>query len=114
MDAYSMDLRVRIVRAYEGQEGSHADLAERFKVSERWLRGLLRQHRETGAIEPMPHGGGRQRIIGADKEPLLLAALAETPDASLEELRDKCGVSGSRMCIARALKRLHVTRKKSR
>jgi transposase len=114
MDAYSMDLRVRIVRAYEGQEGSHANLAERFKVSERWVRGLLRQHRETGSIEPMPHGGGRPRIISADKEPLLLAALAETPDATLEELREKCSITGSRMCVARALNRLKVTRKKSR
>lgn len=114
MEAYSMDLRVRIVESYLAQEGSQADLAQRFKVSERWLQKLLRRRRATGSLEPLPHGGGRQRIIGPNQEPLLLATLAETPDASLEELRDRCGVKGSRMCIARALQRLQITRKKSR
>jgi transposase len=114
MDTYSMDLRVRIVQSYLAQEGSQADLAERFKVSERWLQNLLRRLRETGSIEPLPHGGGRQRVIGLDQEGVLLEALAETPDASLDELCERCGVNGSRMCIVRALERLTITRKKSR
>ena len=114
MEAYSMDLRARIVDAYLAQEASQADLAERFKVSERWLQKLLRRQRETDSIEPLPHGGGRQRVITVEKEPLLLQVLAETPDASLEELGERCGVSGSRMSIARALQRLDITRKKSR
>lgn len=114
MEAYSVDLRARIVHSYLAQEGSQGDLAKRFKVSERWLQNLVRQQRETGRIEPLPHGGGRQRVIGPEQEGLLLEALAETPDASLDELRERCDVSGSRMCIARALQRLHITRKKSR
>jgi transposase len=114
MDAYSMDLRTRIVHAYLAHEGSQAELAERFKVSERWLQNLLRQRRETGSIEPLPHGGGRQRVIGLDQEPLLLKILADTPDASLDELRERCGVHGGRTSIARALQRLDITRKKSR
>jgi transposase len=113
MEAYSMDLRVRIVESYLAGEGSQADLASRFKVSERWVQNLLRQRRQTGSLEPLPHGGGRQRIITGDKETLLLEILAETPDASLDELRERCGVQGSRMCIARALQRLKITRKKS-
>jgi transposase len=114
MQAYSMDLRVRVVRAYLAQEGSQAQLAERFQVSERWLHGLLRRRRDTGSIEPLPHGGGRHRLVGPDEEVLLLQALAETPDASLDELRQRCGVNGSRMGIARALQRLDITRTKSR
>lgn len=114
MEAYSMDLRVRIVESYLAHEGSQADLAERYKVSERWLQNLLRRHRETGSLEPLPHGGGRQRVVGPAKEALLREKLAETPDATLDELRDRCGVTGSRMCIARALQRLDITRKKRR
>ena len=97
MEAYSMDLRARIIESYQVREGSQKELAKRFKVSERWLRKLLRQRRETGSIEPLPHGGGRQRVIGPDKEGVLLEAIAETPDAGLDELRDRCNVSGSRM-----------------
>ena len=114
MDAYSMDLRVRIVQAYLAQDGSQTELAERFEVSDRWLRKLLCQERQTGSIRPLPHGGGRQRIVTGDKEDLLLKAIADTPDATLDELRERCGVNGSRMCIARALERLDITRKKSR
>lgn len=114
MKAYSIDLRSRIVHAYLAQEGSQAELAKRFQVSERWLQNLLRQQRETGSLDPLPHGGGRGRIIGADQEPLLLNVLAATPDASLDELCERCGVNGSRMCVARALERLNITRKKRR
>lgn len=114
MEAYSIDLRSRIVDAYCAKEGSQADLANRFKVSERWIQRLLRQFRTTGSIEPLSHGGGRQRIITLDKESVLLKALAETPDATLDELRECCGGNGSHMSIARALKRLDITLKKSR
>lgn len=114
MEAYSRDLRTRVVEAYLAGEGSQAVLAKRFKVSERWLQNLLRQQRESGSFEAMPHGGGRERIIGAEKEALLQEVLAETPDASLDELRERCAINGSRMCVARALKRLNFTRKKSR
>ena len=114
MDAYSMDLRGRIVCAYVAHEGSQAELARRFKVSERWLQNLLRRRRESGSIAPLPHGGGRPRVIGPEQEPILLEALAQTPDASLDELVERCGVGGSRMCIVRALERLDITRKKSR
>jgi transposase len=114
MEAYSMDLRTRIVDAYLAGEGSQAVLASRFRVSERWVQNLLRQQRETGSFASLPRGGGRERIIGPDKESLLLDTVAQTPDATLEELREHCGIDGSRMCIARALKRLNITRKKSR
>lgn len=114
MEAYSMDLRARIVESYLAHEGSQADLAERFKVSERWLQNLLRRRRDTGSIEPLPHGGGRQRVIRGDKEALLLKTIAEYPDATLDELVERCGVAGSRMCVARALERLDFTRKTSR
>src|SRR5262249_61246566 len=101
------------VLAYFAQEVSQADLAQRFQVSERWLQNLLRQQRETGSIEPAPHGGGRTRSIGVDQEALLLNVLAETRDASLDELCERCGVNGSRMCNARALGSLNRTRKKN-
>src|SRR5262249_55925829 len=112
MGPYSLDLRTRIVHAYLAHQGSQADLAECFRVSERWVQNLLRRQRETGSIAPLPHGGGRERIIGADREALLLNALAETPDASLEELRDHSGGHGSRVGIPPGLGGLDSPRRK--
>jgi transposase len=114
MKAYSMDLRLRIVQAYDHGEGSQAELAEQFQISERSIQRLLRQRRQTGSIAPQLHGGGRVAKVHGPTLLRLKQAVAEFPDASLDELRDRCGVDGSRMCIFRALRRLRITRKKSR
>jgi len=114
MKPYSMDLRQRVVEAYENGEGTHEELAEVFCVSLSWIEKLLRRWRETGSIAPKPHGGGRQAKITGKKLERLEALVEETPDATLEELRRKCRVDGSIMSVFRALKRLGITLKKSR
>jgi transposase len=48
----SVDLRQRILAAYDAKEGSQRQLAERFKVSLSFIRDLRRQHRETGSVQP--------------------------------------------------------------
>ena len=58
MDAYSMDLRTRVAEAYDRGEGTQAQLAQRFRVSARWIQKLLRQRRETGSFAPQGHAGG--------------------------------------------------------
>ena len=42
----------------------------------------------------------------------LRALIRKTPDATLEELRQKLGVDCSHMAIVRALRKLKITRKK--
>jgi len=112
MEPYSMDLRSRVLRAYDRGEGTQIALAERFEVSERWIQKLLRQRRQRDSIRPLPRNSGRKPKVQGEKLALLKEALAQTPDASLEELREACGVQGSSMCIFRALQRLGITRKK--
>ncbi len=54
----SVDLRQRILAAYDAKEGAQRQLAERFKVSLSFIRDLRRHYRETGTVQPKPHGGG--------------------------------------------------------
>ncbi len=54
----AVDLRQRVIAAYQAKEGSQRELAEQFKVSLSFVRDLSRQYRETGTVEPKPHGGG--------------------------------------------------------
>jgi len=108
-----MDLRQRVVAAYQNGEGTQAELAETYGVSVAWIEKLLRMKRETGSIAPKPHGGGQRPKISGKKAKRLREIVEETPDATLEELLDKCGVDGSIMCVFRALKRMGITRKKS-
>lgn len=61
---YSVDLRKRVIQAYQAKEGSLRQLAERFKVSLSFVRDLTRRYRETGKVEPHPHGRGAQAKLG--------------------------------------------------
>ena len=113
MQAFSTDLRQRAIAAYDANEGTQQQVADRFKVSVSWLRKVLRQRRLTGSIDPKPHGGGRTRVIDDEAARRLRQAVAQTPDATLAELAEAAGVRASPSMVHRALKDLGVTRKKS-
>lgn len=114
MAAYSMDLRERVVAACDEGDETRTEIAERFRVSESWIRRLLQRRRETGSIAAKSHGGGQPAAFDAEAAERLRRALADDPDATLEELARAAGVACSTSAVDRALKRLGITRKKSR
>lgn len=85
MGPLSMDLRKRIVQAYENAEGSHARLAKRFAVSRAVVGKLTRQHRSLGTLEPQMHRRGRKPAISGEKAKQLRQHLHDHPDATLQE-----------------------------
>lgn len=113
MAAYSMDLRERVVRAVDAGEGTQEEVARRFSVSSRWIRGLLARRAATGSTAPKPRAGGRKQLIQGEAAEALRTAVRDAPDATLEELREAIGFGGCLMTVWRALERLKVTRKKS-
>src|SRR3954451_15389461 len=114
MKAYSTDLRQRVIAAYDAREGTQDQVAVRFSVSVSWVRKLLRQRRDTGSIAPRPHGGGRAPAFDGPGSARLREAVRADDDATLEELGRATGVGCSVPAVCRALKRLGITRKKSR
>lgn len=114
MAAYSMDLRERVVAACDEGIDTRAEIAERFRVSESWVRRLLQRRRETGSIAPKAPGGGQAPAFGGEAAERLRRAVADRPDATLKELAIAAGVACSVSATDRALKRLGITRKKSR
>ncbi len=113
MAAYSMDLRERVVAACDEGIDSRAEIAERFSVSGSWIRRLLQRRRETGSIAPRPRGGGQPPAFGGEAAERLRRAVADAPDATLEELAAAAGVACSVSATDRALRRMGITRKKS-
>ena len=83
-----MDLRKRIVQAYENGEGSHAALAKRFAVSRAVVGKLTLQLRALGTLEPQMHRRGRKPAIAGEKEKQLRQHLRDHPDATLQERID--------------------------
>jgi transposase len=114
MKAYSIDLRQRVVAAYDAREGTQEQIAARFAVSTSWVRKLLRQRRQTGSIDPRPHGGGHAEAFDAEAAARLRQAVRDDSDATLEELGRASGVACSPSAVYRTLDRLGITRKKSR
>jgi transposase len=112
MPLYSQDLRKRVLDTVERGDGSVRQIAKRFLVSPSFVTRLLRHYRDTGSLDPKPHGGGRKPALGPAQLKQLQALVQEQPDATLEELRQRLGVDRSTMAIVRALKKLKITRKK--
>jgi transposase len=68
MAAYSLDLRQRVVRAYD--RGIAPDeVATQFDVSLAWVYRLVQRRRETGSIEPRQQTKFRGRVIGRGRGP---------------------------------------------
>ncbi len=112
----SVDLRQRIIAAYEAKEGSQRQLAERFKVSLSFIRDLRRHQRETGTIQPKPHGGGAVAKLGKGQLPIVEALVRDQPDALLEELCERFAeqtkVNVSVSTLQRAVCKLKLSVKK--
>jgi transposase len=114
MGTYSMDLRERVVAACDEGVDTRAEVAERFGVSVSWVRRLLQRRRETGSIAPKARGGGQPPAYDAGAAERLRRAVEEAPGATLVELARSAGVACSTSATDRALRRLGISRKKSR
>jgi transposase len=114
MVAYSIDLRERVLAAVDAGEETQEQVAERFTVSSRWIRKLIARRAQTGEIGPKPNPGGRRPLIQGEAAQALRDAIAEAPDAPLHELREAIGFGGCLVTLRRAIKRLNITRKKTR
>src|SRR5947209_7092683 len=112
MTPYSQDLRQRVLDTVQRGEGSLRQIARRFLVSVSFVTRLLRTHRDTGALEPKPHGGGNPAVLTPEDLERLRELIRQQPDATLEECRQRLGPSCSLMTISRALSKLGLPRKK--
>ena len=112
MRPLSNDLRQRILAAVDNHEGSRRQIAKRFVVDVSTITRLLQLRRKSGSIEPRPHAGGTPASLDEAALQRLRQLVAEDPDATLQQLRQRLGVGGSLMIVWRALKALGLPRKK--
>lgn len=111
MAAYSMDLRKRVLRAWDG--GMDAEgIAAKYEVSRAWVHRLVQRRRETGEIGPRQQTKFRGRIL-AGQEDRLVALMTARPDATLAELRTELPTTAALSTLWRTIDRLGFTVKKN-
>jgi transposase len=118
MAVYSLDLRQKILQAYERRLGSQRALAHVFGGSLAFVEKVLRQYHMTGTMAPKPHAGGPQPRVDEATHVLLRQLVRDKPDLTLDERCTRrsaeTGVRVSVPTMCRALQRLGVPRTKSR
>jgi transposase len=108
----SLDLRERILAAYDHDEGTREEVARRFRVSLGMVKKLLQQRRHTGDIAPRHHRSGRKPMILATHQRQWRALLAKKPDLTLKELRAATPLECSLQAIHAVLAKMGLTYKK--
>ena len=64
---YSMDLRERVLKAWEAS-GDADEIAATFGVSRAWVHRLAQRQRETGSIAPRKQTKFRSRVLAGQDE----------------------------------------------
>jgi transposase len=113
--AYSLDLRIRIVKAVEAGHNHH-EVAEQYAVGVATVRRYVRRAKKGELAAESPPG--RAANIAAEAYPYLAKQVRKHSDATLEQHCEiwfetpKVEVSTTAMC--RTLQRAGLTRKKRR
>ena len=112
MRTLSLDLRERILAAYDNQEGTREEIALRFRVSLGMVKKLLQQRRRSGSIAPRHHLAGRKPTILPDHRHQFRSLLTKKNDLTLKELRDAAGLRCSLQAVHVVLGKMGLTYKK--
>ncbi len=116
MKSYSLDLREKIIEAYQAGDITQRELAARFRVSTFFIVKLLGLHRRGESLEARRRGGRRKPILNKEMREFVKAELEKQNDLTLPELIERVAegfhlsVSAPTMC--RALKEMNLRRKK--
>src|SRR4051794_39322355 len=99
MRAYSMDLRELVFA--DCQAGiTTAAVAQKYRVSQSWLRRLRQRQKATGSLAP-----GRPATLAAH-DARIRELVRDDPDATPAELRDRLGVRVSISALSEYLWRI--------
>ena len=114
MQAYSQDLRERVLRALERGERP-TEIARRFEVGRIWVYRVRDRMQRTGQRSSFPIGGHRRSLL-AGMETVLRGWIAAKPELTLVQLQERLaegGVSIKISALWHQLNRWKLTFKKN-
>lgn len=84
-----LELRERVVSAYQRGEGSFTELGKRFAVGRATVERWVNRHREKNTLAPKPMGGSRRKPkVDAEGQKFIRETFEALPDSTLPELSE--------------------------
>lgn len=114
MKTLSLDLRERILAAYDSEQGSREEIGRRFRVSTGMVKKLLQQRRHRGDIGPQHHRSGRKPMLVEAHRQRLGQLIHQKPEITLAEMRSALQLECSLPAIHYVLIEMGLTYKKRR
>jgi putative transposase len=111
---YSMDLRGRVMAAITSGQTREA-VALRFEISLSSVGRYIKRFREKGSLAPDKFGGHKRHTL-ADEEKRLRGWIAECPDITLAEIKERLhetGIEVGQTAIWNFLRHLGLSYKKN-
>jgi transposase len=113
---YSVDLRLRVIKACERGDGSKKEIAKAFDLGIRTVARYWKQYKERGSVLPAEYKRGAKPAVDEKQMLRIKELVLQWPDASLNELcrrynksrNKKIGIS----IMFRAISKLGFRRKK--
>src|ERR1700730_3091347 len=102
-----------IISAYHSGKGTK-EIAAIFGRCESGVRRVRQNHRERGTADPLLHLRGRKGKLTDELKGSLGRFVADRPDATLQEIKERLTLDVSLSTIDRWLKKLDLSFKKSR
>jgi transposase len=88
---YSLDLRERVVGAYQEGLETIEEIAERFAVGQTFVKKMLRQKRETGSLEIKKPRSGAKKLLSKKDFKWLRRQIEKEPDLTIDQLHERIG-----------------------
>ena len=115
--AYSRDLRIRVVEAYEEGEGTMRELAERFRIDHKTVHAWVNRYKQTGDIKRKSYPRSSQLKLTEEVLSQIKELLTEENDLTDAEIKrkmlEKHHVSLSMGSVNKGVHLIGWTRKKN-
>jgi transposase len=112
MKTITLEVRELILKCYDRQKETRAQVAQWFGVSLGLIKKLLQQRRRIGDLAPQHHRAGRKPKILPRHRQQFQTLLKKQPDLTLAELRTATRLNCSLPAICYVLTEMGLTYKK--
>jgi transposase len=113
MNAYSQDLRDKVIEIFKQGKHSRLEISKLVKIGYKTIKSWVAQYNKTGSCEIIkPKRIGRLRAF--DNKDLVLEYLKKNPDASGKEMQEALAPNISDTAFYNSLARMNISYKKKR